>query len=324
MSEVIADAAAEWVIRLASGPLSASEQVQLDAWVAADPRHQGALLRAQAGWRDLDRLAALHGPQGVQHITADPAERATRRRFGTWPRWSLAAGLVLAVGLGATLWLAHHSTEVLATRVGEIRKIELADHSVITLNTDSRIAVAFDPHRRNITLQKGEATFEVAHDASRPFLVSARGIVVKAVGTVFDVRLRDDRVDVTVTEGVVELNGGGTGNNAGPRLAKNTVGHVPSGAGLAEMATSQSAERQLAWHGGLLVFEGESLSQAAAEFSRYSQRKIIVSDASLAARSIFGVFRTDNVSGFVRAACNTFNARAVEDEQTIRLAPVSP
>src|SRR5262249_46344641 len=159
-----------------------------------------------------------------------------------------------------------------------------------------------------------EATFEVAHDVTRPFLVSARGLTVKAVGTVFDVRLRDDRVDVTVTDGVVELNSGGTALPP-QRVAKNTTAHIPSGSGSGspQLTTGQSTERQLAWHGGLLVFEGESLSQAAAEFSRYSERKVVVSGASLAARPIFGVFRTDNVSGFVRAACDAFGARAVED-----------
>src|ERR1700759_4594591 len=119
MSEAIAETAAEWVIRLASGPLSANEQGQLDAWVAADPRHQGALLRAQAGWRDLDRLAALYGPQGAPHIAADSTERSARRRVRVWQRWSLAASVVLAISLGATFWFLHHGREVLTTQVGE-------------------------------------------------------------------------------------------------------------------------------------------------------------------------------------------------------------
>src|SRR5262249_30549344 len=91
------------------------------------------------------------------------------------------------------------------TQLGEVRRITLADGSAMVLNTTSVARIRFDEHERRIVLGKGEASFLVAKHDRRPFIVQARDVSVRAVGTAFVVRVRPTAVSVTVDEGVVEI-----------------------------------------------------------------------------------------------------------------------
>lgn len=72
--------------------------------------------------------------------------------------------------------------------VGEMPVVTLEDGSVVQLNAASAIAVEFTEKRRVIRLLRGEAFFQVAHGADRPFTVMAGTTSVTALGTAFDVR----------------------------------------------------------------------------------------------------------------------------------------
>ena len=318
MSGHIDDIATDWVIRLTGEPLSAQEQAQLDAWVAADPRHQGALFRAQAAWRDLDRLASLHG-----RVEIDTVATPTHRSIHTG--WRYAAAVLVAILLAAGVWWkSHPRATVQMTGVGEMRRIVLPEGSIVTLNTNSKAVIAFDERRRRVSLEHGEASFQVAHDARRPFIVAAGKTLIKAVGTAFDVRITRGNVNVLVTEGMVDLQTEPTAAVSPARVVRNTVARIPAdGAITLRELPDHAAEKDLAWQSGLLVFEGESLAAAAAEFSRYSPRPIRISGSRLAARPIFGVFKTHDAAGFVQAAATTLGARVAESDGAIELIETS-
>ena len=88
---------------------------------------------------------------------------------------------------------------------GEKQHVQLADRSHVTLASASEVASHFTPRVRTVTLQRGEAYFEVRHEASRPFVVRAGDMTVTAVGTKFDVRTSAGRTVVAVTEGAVDV-----------------------------------------------------------------------------------------------------------------------
>lgn len=219
---------------------------------------------------------------------------------------------------GGGAWFLADRPPTYESQVGEMRRLVLADGSVLTLNTDSAVVVRMAKDRRRIALKRGEASFEVAHDASRPFLVTAGDLTVRAVGTAFDVRLRGGRVDVAVTEGVVELSN--AGGRAGPprRLAHGAAAEARDGVVAVSPMPRQVAEQRLAWRDGLLIFQGESLAAAAAEFQRYDGRKVVVVGDALAKRPVFGVFRTNNLDGFAEAAA-TLGARVEHRDGAVHL-----
>lgn len=327
--DTIQEQAAHWVAR-SDGGLSPEERGELDAWLQADPRHSGAYARALGYWVRLDRVAALSGPAAVGSENSHDAVMFDRRTL-------IAAG-VAAVAIGGTSWwLWPKSTtepsvpkQSYSSGIGELKRVVLNDGSVLLLNTSSMVSVELGTHQRHIHLLSGEVLFEVAPDKKRPFVVDVRNAAVRAVGTAFAVKLDSDRVDVTVTEGVVEVAHvqAGVSDQAADSASRPLLARV-SAMQQAILVGSDDvqvhsidvadAERELAWRHGMVSFTGQSLRVAVSEINRYNRRKIIVSDLVLAAKPVVGVFSVTDLDGFVAAAAAALKARVVEDGDIIRL-----
>jgi transmembrane sensor len=196
-----------------------------------------------------------------------------------------------------------------------MRVVPLADGSVVNLNTDSRIRVLFTKAQRTIHLERGEALFDVAKDAGRPFIVYAGDTLVKAVGTSFSVlRLADAPVQVLVREGVVEVD---RGQVAPVRLAANMRAVAPIAANFATPAPIRVAamapveiDRAVAWREGRIAFEGETLDQAVKDFARYSDTRIVIDDPSIAHEEVTGLFQANDPVGFAQAVATSFGWHA--------------
>lgn len=325
----IEEQAARWVAR-ADGGMSVAERMELDAWLQQDPRHSGAYARALGYWVRLDRVAALNGPTAVEPNIAKDTFKFGRREL-------MAAAVAAAMIGGSSWWLWPRSRmgaaslgQSYSSGVGELKRVALADGSVLLLNTSSVVWVDLGKHQRTVRLLSGEVLFEVAPDKVRPFVVGVRDAAVRAVGTAFVVRLDSERVDVTVTEGVVEVGRVPVDLGARPidSLSKSALTRVSEmqqailvGGDEVQIHSidAADAERELAWREGMVSFTGQSLSAAVAEINRYNRRKIIVSDLVLAAKPVVGVFGVTDLDGFVAAAAAALKAKAVEDDDVIRL-----
>jgi transmembrane sensor len=309
-----------WAIRLDGEALTADEQDALDAWLGEDERRRGALLRAQAALSYLDRGRALATPGAPPSSEARPYEEAHLGRRSFLVGGGVVAGLT-AVGYGGFL-LLNTGVSNIKTSVGEIRRVPLADGSVASLNTDSRIAVAMAKKVRHVTLEGGEAWFQVAHDKARPFIVDSGDVRVEAVGTAFSVRKRENGVEILVTEGVVRA--WIEGHEASSRrILAGSRAFVSEAAGSVEVEHApQSVDRALAWRTGEIAIEGESLGYAVAEINRYNHRKLVVDDPALAREPLVGYFRTDDPENFGRAVAGMLDAHVVEEGDVIRITRV--
>jgi transmembrane sensor len=326
--ERISELAAHWVVREDAGPLNTEDSLALAAWLDADPRHRGAYIRARAQWSNLDRLAAVHGPARPVVETAAPVPTVSRRQL-------LAASVatLTVLGGGAWWWRLHEGATRYISGIGEIRRIALDDGSTIVLNTASEATVRWEKSQRNLRLVTGEALFEVAHDKLRPFVVHVNECAVRAVGTAFAVRRETDQIDVTVTEGVVELvNNSTASSEAAPfgeqsgvqRVVANQRVIIKDGHALGLQAvTAAEAERHLAWLEGMVAFDGESLRTAIAEINRHNRRQIVVEDAALAGKPIVGSFRANDLDAFSAAAAAVLKARVIRDGDVIHLVPAA-
>ena len=271
----------EWVARKVARGLSDAESAQFDAWYAADTRHQGAYVRAMAIYNAIN-LATV--PQ------SRPAEPAPSRR-GLIKYGALAACLVAAVGTLSFSLLQED--KVLATAKGEFRKVPLQDKSIATINGSSRIEVEFTQTRRKINLQKGEAWFEVAKDKSKPFIVEAGNARIRAVGTAFAVRRFAQGTEVLVTEGTVEV--WSKDRSAQRRLlaAGERAFLEPEASAISVTRQPSEVSRKLAWREGNLILKNQTLSDAVADFNRYSPKTIVIVDAALADKRLFGQYKLD-------------------------------
>ena len=309
----IDDEAADWAVRVDARGLDVERDPELLAWLDGDARRAGALLRAQAAISFLDRGRALAGDApSVEAVVADrPSRRALIAGVG---------GMAAALIGGAGLWTAR--PQRLDTRLGEIRRVPLADGSLVAINTKTALDVAMRPRSRRIVLREGEAWFHVAKDPQRPFVVAAGTVRVQAVGTAFSVRRGDEAaagVDVMVTEGVVET--WIEGDPASRRRVSAGSRIVLASAVSPMVAESPSEiERSLAWRNGEIALDGENLEQAARLFNRYNSRQIVIEDPVLARERFVGLFQTNEPESFAAAVAATLGAVVNDDADSIRIS----
>jgi transmembrane sensor len=324
-SEQIEREAAEWLARLDSQPDSEALRAQFEGWRSADARHAAAYLRLSIAWSRMDRLSALSAGQSSIDSDALRAHETRNASGYKWRRAAVAAGFVLLTA-GALALIDSFSGETLTTPVGGFARTRLTDGSTVELNTGTRLTVHMDDESRRIELVAGEATFSVAHEPARPFIVSAGGATVRAVGTRFNVRRRVDSVAVLVTQGAVRIaraghsDGAGSANSAlvsageSALIAATHIDRAP--------VTPALAERALAWHHGSLEFEASTLAEIVAEFNRYNERRIVIDDPDLASMQIGGRFSATNPDGFVRVLTD-FGIRADMTDSEIVLRRAS-
>lgn len=315
----VAKAAAEWTLRHDRG-MSAVEQDEFLQWLSADPRHRTAWAEHRWGWDELDRLVGL---QTSMYAVPDPDLLAPRRRFRTasllFPVLAAAAALVLFL---QTVETSHVSKPVAAQprSLALIERRELADGSTVELNRGAMLTEYFTPGERRVRLDQGEAYFTVAHDTSRPFIVEAAGVAVRAVGTEFNVRLESSSVEVLVTEGKVSVARADAGGESACRgielplleAGERTVVSLAPAAPAPQVTIVPPAEieARLAWQPRLLDFTDTSLAKIIAEFNCRNPVRLTLGDTHLGELRLSATFRSDNVEGFMRLMESDFGVKA--------------
>jgi transmembrane sensor len=305
-ADVIDAQACGWVSRFDRG-LSKDEQAALSAWLAADSRHCGAFARARAVWRDLDRAQVFHIAEELRQ-----APSATERRHKLPGRWAAAAALLLVSVAAIAGWYLY-PRDAVSTAAGEVRQFPLPDGSRVVLDARSRIRVQFEPATRLVRLESGQALFEVAKDATRPFIVVAGEYRVRAVGTAFLVSVESaSQAQVTVTKGTVQV---WSDTEPTPRQL-SAGGHVELDRGKirpSEELTPKEVQRLVDWRSGLLDLTGKSLAQAIAELNRYNRLHIEVADPQLGSEPLVGEVGDSDPEAFADAAAAMLGAHVRRD-----------
>lgn len=302
----IALAASQWLARRDRG-LTADEQDHYLQWLAENPQHGRAIARLERAWGSLNSLAqwrpahsARPNPDLLATRPAPPRRRGVAQRAG----WALVA-LAAALAVGVFLWprapggASHPVAVAPAVRVlPAAERIALPDGSLIELSTGGRIETAYTAGERRVRLLRGEAQFTVAKNPARPFVVEAGTIAVRALGTVFDVRRNPGLVEVLVSEGKVQVEGGGevpVPVGAGQRA---TI----AGALAADVSAVSAAEidRALAWRAVRLDFVDVPLREVVTEFNLRAPAPLLLGDQRVGELRVGGTFRADNVDAFVR------------------------
>lgn len=314
----IDDQAAEWAAETALGELSPESRAELDTWLAADRRHRGAFVRARA-WLQATEDAVVGAarpapaPATLVVLPGQP-DRQTRsgvasgfsvRGFRGWSGRALAGGAALAacvaglaaVGVPLLPPFAQHEQGT-AEEV-----VQLKDGSIVTLRHDARIEVALSDDLRRITLLSGQATFQVARDRSRPFVVRSGDVYAQATGTVYSVeRVGPTGGTVKVSEGSVLVwprderdqavlvhAGGMVTLDPGPDLPKAQ----PPAASPPRLPPPELAQISL---------DNVPIEAAAVRFNRVNSTKIVIADPAIGDTRIIGLYRANDPEQFAKAA----------------------
>jgi transmembrane sensor len=281
-----------WLLRLHSGMMSEQEHREFIAWRRRAPLHNAQFQQAERFWDALNGLAdQVTRPKPFEYAHAGRADDKPRRatppfsRPRSWLQWSsgVAATLTLTVLVAmlwptVDMWLSDYQTHA-----GEQTSLSLADGSTVHLNTRSALSVRLSDQRRGLSLKRGEALFEVAHDPSRPFEVEVNGRVVRAIGTTFNIDHHDHQTAISVLEGTVRL------------LHKDEALDIPAGHRVTYETDGQPSApepfnppRITAWHRHEFIFDDMSLDQIIDQLNRYRSGSIVILDSRLRAQRLSG------------------------------------
>ncbi|HEY5237953.1 MAG TPA: FecR domain-containing protein [Rhizomicrobium sp.] len=293
--------AAAWFRRRHFWNWSAADQAELETWLGQSLAHRIAYWRLQGAWEHTGRLAALR-PASAEQESAAP-----RKTISTAIKIAAMAIVAIVASAAMAFYVLSPREKAYATGLGGHQTVRLADGSRIELNTDTNLRVLEGRESRTVWLEKGEAFFQVKHDAAHPFVVLAGNRRVTDIGTAFVIRRDTDRLQIAVVEGRVRLDA--QGRNAAPHselLSKGDV-MVASAGGLS-MANRSAREltNDLGWRRGLLIFRHTTLAAAADEFNRYNREKLVIADSAVARLTLNGTFRTSDVRQFIEVAQAVF------------------
>lgn len=317
--DALRSTAAEWLTRCSAG-LSAAEASEFVRWRDADPRHAAAFEQVQATHQLLTRLPESPAAAAMM-AELDELVRPAQRSFLVRYRWQAGLALAAAACLALVVWFAQPRVDpdhtVYATDAGRHQSIGLTDGTTLVLKADSELEVAFVPTERRVRLRRGEAHFFVAKDVTRPFLVNAGTVTVRAVGTAFNVRREAAAVEVLVTEGKVQVSRGpeAESGSAEPIFLVSgqsvLIDSLPSGllAAAGDAADGRSVGEKLLRPAPRLYFNDTPLSEVVSLFNRYNQIQMELAEPELGLRAVGGNFDADKAESFIALLSSSGDVR---------------
>lgn len=338
----IAAEASVWIARLHGPSRTPAMERECLNWQARSAAHRLAFERCTDVWEEVSGISVA---DAFASVSASAAANGTgsgagefdengRKKRLRWPLLSVAAVAVFCAALAANRWWGIDSY---ATKVGEQQMVLLDDGTRVSLNTDTRVRVDLGAQLRSVNVLAGEALFEVAKDAKRPFVVRVDDSEVVALGTVFSVRVggagtADEALTVTLIEGQVSLRAVAGGGARGLKPAQPVMMQAGDRVRLVKSLLKPDApsvqqfdrppaEQLMAWKRNEAIFDGASLPEAVAEMNRYSRTPIVLAaDSSLLKLRVSGLYRTGDSVAFARAVAALYGLQLSERGGRVELA----
>jgi transmembrane sensor len=304
--------AAVWVARLHGADRSPELEEGLRSWLGASPENARQFECVTEVW---DGAAGIRA--GTVTRMAPPRQRASNAQV--WARAAAVAAVCILAALGG---YAYVNASVYRTGIGEQRLVRLDDGSRITLNSATRIRLAFSSAERRVNLEEGEALFEVSGNPKRPFSVVAGNRKVVALGTSFVVRRDQRHTAVTLVEGKVAITSPGDStvleHEADVVL---TPGERATLSGSAAPVVDQpKLDAVTAWRRGEVILDNTPLAVAVAEMNRYQETPLVIGDGATGSLPVSGIYQIGNSEAFASAISRLYGLDLVRREGAIHLS----
>lgn len=277
----IFEAAASWYVQFQIEPPSQAQQQAWQHWVESNPAHLAA-------WNQMEQMQ--------RHLGALPKDLTRRALSSTHHRRQVLKLLLLLAGTGYVGWNVQQYTSLgnvwadYATKVGQRKKIELADGTSLYLNTHTAVDVLFDGQQRLIRLRAGEILVRTGkYGDARPFFVETQNGRIQALGTQFSVHQLSGSTRVGVMEDRVSIQPGD--QTASPRIQRAGEGVDFDSASIGVTRPYRLSEA--AWINGQLIVLDAFLGDVIRELGRY-RPGILQCDQRSSSLRVSGTFRLDS------------------------------
>lgn len=300
--DAVTDAAAHWCMRMHASDCTAEEREAFELWLAAHPLHAVEYQAILEIWVLSEQVAPVN-PLPTGNVVTTASRPVPENSGRNWRSYAAAAAIVaLALPVAGYIgwnqgWLPNAYDTYEAD--GNTRLVTMADGSRVELNLGTRLTFANYKDRRSVVLDKGEAFFEVSHDAQHPFVVNAGQGSVRVTGTRFNVWMYQDQVRVMLLEGSVQVVSDNSQPGSGYRLEPGMQASYKSGDFEPQISETYANDSSLAWRNGKLVINNLPLSQALPLINRYLPQPILLADNATGAIRIGGSYNTREMASLV-------------------------
>ncbi len=315
--EVMPQTASDWVVTLSSGDMSDADMAAFELWLK-DAGNRASFDDMEKSWAAIGLIPSLQGSVSMDdldefRVDASPKVVPLRRRWGAW---GVAIAAVVALAVVTVLMLPPFKPDVstYSTGTGELKTVQLADGSLISLGARSELRVSYSEKKRQIALLSGEAFFDVMKNSEAPFVVQTGDTYVHVLGTSFDVKSAGGVVRVSVAEGRVAVakaallpSQGYTTLDAGQRL--KLVG--------GKEGTVEAISRHLpgAWRSGRLTYEDTPLGEILSDARRYYPGEISLATDDLADMRVTASFQSSRIPEMLKRLEDTLPVRLQKTEE---------
>jgi transmembrane sensor len=296
--------ASAWIEQRDRAGWDAQAQSQLDAWLNEALAHRIAFWRLEAAWGRTERLAALR-PAELRRASTAITDRSPRNTL----KFAAGLGAFAIVGAATAFYLSAPNYQTYATTFGGREVLTLRDGSVIELNASTVIRLSDTAKERRVALEKGEAFFNIQHDAAHPFVVTVGTHRITDLGTQFSVRSEPGKVRVALMEGRAEIDSVDGGTDHHVVLTPGEVAIATAERVSVSKKPIRALTDALGWRKGQLIFYHTSLADAVAEFNRYNRHQLVIADPQIARLVVNGSFPTNGMEAFTQAAQQVFGVR---------------
>lgn len=284
-SMIVSQQATDWMIRLSANPRADALRSEFEEWLSRSPAHRHAWEESCRSWQVLGH-AKLE-----RDIARNVEESRWKGRHSSRGRVVGIAACCAALCLAVMIvpMVLSRSTMEISTDVDQQRTVTLEDGSTVTLSASSAVEPHFDQNRRQVTLLKGEAFFDVVHDDSKPFIVSAGSLGVRVVGTAFTVGKTDQMTEVALARGSIDASVNLQQQTAHERLTPGEFLSVDNVTGAVKRG-SIPVDEIGSWRSGRLFVIGESIASVVEKIQRYQPAWIIIADRKLGEERVSGIY----------------------------------
>jgi transmembrane sensor len=323
--------ASAWITRLHGPSRSPELEAGFRRWLNERPENvqefEGLtevwdLVAGGAVARGAPRLERWERSAEAEELQALREHRRVRRSR-VLRGWARAAVVLLVCGVVAVAVSRFWHSSSYSTEIGEQRMTQLADGTRVSLNSNSRLVVAFSDSQRRLKLARGEVFFDVAKDPLRPFVVVAGNHEVTALGTSFVVRYEADRTAVTLVDGKVAIARVGFAqdrqNSGAAAVTLNPGERLVIARSAASKVDHPRIEAVTAWRRGEVLLDDTPLADAVAEMNRYDATHILIDDPAIADLMVSGLYHTGDSEGFAQSVARMYQLRLIESEGRIHL-----
>lgn len=337
LRDLIAEQAADFFVAHRAGNAGDAQKQEFLRWLRTSPMHVAEYLAMADLARDLGGAAknldlpleelVLSATSGGEIVALNMAPSASAEKpetahrsipVRTYLRWgAIAAAYIVLAGVGLLYFGGEHRSIEISAGHGELRTWQLADNTVVHLNSDSAISVEFDAKRRLVDVKRGEVYFEVAKDPRRHFEVHVGKTVLQDIGTAFDVYRQAQTTIVSVAEGKVAVHLSSGSVNVSDLRAGDQAEIWPTR--LREKNAPESVRQATAWLHQEIIFDHTPIAEAVQQFDRYTKTKVVVDDPRIASIAISGVFHIYDLASFAQFLNGLPNVEAAMKDDVLRI-----